>query len=122
MARHCAALPGAANEVFGGSSAELATALLQRLGEGITTPREGGSGRHAAGLYRPPGAAPQPRSRRPGRPTRMPSRPAVAALSVTAVGAIAALTATGQLAAVAPTSASMSLGDPTSMTSTFSSP
>ncbi len=120
MARHCAALPGAANDLFGSSSSELATALLQRLGEGITPPREGGLRRHAAPLPAPPSAAPLPRTRRPGLPARMPTRPAVAAMSVTAVGAIAALTATGQLAAVAPASASMSLGDPTSMTSTLS--
>ncbi|MDT7616201.1 MAG: peptidoglycan DL-endopeptidase CwlO [Pseudonocardiales bacterium] len=119
MAKHCAALPGAANELLGSSTAELATALLQRLGEGITPPREGPSRRHAAPLHAPPSYAPQQRTRRPGMPTRMPGRPALAAMSVTAVGAVAAIAATGQFAAVAPASASMSLNDPTSTTSTF---
>jgi len=113
MAKHCAVLPGAANELLGSSGAELATALLERLGA-IPAPRDGGPRRHAALLNAPPAYAPKqpgvpkPSSRRPG----MPSRPAIAAMSLTALGAVAAVTVTGQFAAVAPANASMSLSDP----------
>jgi cell wall-associated NlpC family hydrolase len=136
MPKHCAALPGAANELLGSSTtAELATALLERLGVAIPAQRDRGS-RHASVLHAPPSYAPRPPaalSRTPLAATalarattarngalaraaqaeqalrhRTPSRPTLTAMSVTAVtavGAAAAITATGGFAAMGPTTA-----------------
>ncbi|OJY47146.1 NlpC/P60 family protein [Pseudonocardia sp. 73-21] len=106
MPKHCAALPGASNELLGSSGAELATALLERFGF-IPEPRDGGPRRHAAAVPTLPPYAPKQRTRRTG----LPSKPVMAAMSVTAIGAVAAVTATGQFAAVAPVRASLSLPD-----------
>lgn len=106
MPKHCAALPGASNELLGTSGAELATALLERFGF-IPEPRDGGPRRHAAALPALPAYAPKQRTRRTG----LPSKPVMAAVSVTAIGAVAAVTATGQFAAVSPVRAALSLSD-----------
>ena len=103
MPKHCAALPGASNELLGSSTAELATALLERFGA-IPAPRDGGPRRHAAAVPAQPEYAPKQRARRP-------SRPVLAAMSVTAISAVAAVTATGQFAAVAPANAALTLSD-----------
>jgi peptidoglycan DL-endopeptidase CwlO len=126
MPKHCAALPGAANEFFGSSSAELATALLERLGVTVPTPRDRGS-RHAAVLHTPasPPRVPAPRfaetavtradaarsaagrtAAQAGTALRH-RAPVLAAMSVTAVGAAAALTATGGFAPAVPSVASL---------------
>jgi peptidoglycan DL-endopeptidase CwlO len=59
MPKHCAALPGATNELLGSSTTELATALLERLGAAIPAPRDRMS-RHSAVLHAPPSYAPRP--------------------------------------------------------------
>jgi peptidoglycan DL-endopeptidase CwlO len=137
MPKHCAALPGAANGLLATSTAELAGALLERLGSAIPSPRDRGS-RHAAVLHAPPASAPRPpalgsglsrtalsraaaartaalargadlsrNAAQAGAAVRhhAPSRPVLAAISVTAIGAAAAITATGGFAAVAPNAA-----------------
>lgn len=111
MPKHCAALPGASNELLGTTGAELATALLERFGF-IPEPRDGGPRRHAAAV--PALAAsgllvhgPKQRVKRTG----LPSKPVMAAMSVTAIGAVAAVAATGQFAAVAPVRAALTLSD-----------
>jgi cell wall-associated NlpC family hydrolase len=106
MPKHCAALPGASNELLGTSGAELATALLERFGF-IPEPRDGGPRRHAA-VPVLPGYPPKQRIRRTGRR----GKPVMAAVSITAIGAVAAVTAaTGQFASVAPARASLALSD-----------
>ncbi len=106
MPKHCAALPGASNELLGSNAAELATALLERFGF-VPEPRDGGPRRHAVALPALPLYAPKQRTRRTG----LPSKPVMAAMSVTAIGAVAAVTATGQFAAVAPVRAALTLSD-----------
>lgn len=95
MAQHRAATPGGPNIAFDGP-AELATALLERLGA-LTTPQPSGLRRHAsATVYVPTQLG------RSGRQT-------IAAAAVTAVGAAAAVTATGTFPAVSAAPAALSL-------------
>jgi len=73
------------------------------------SPRPVLADRHTRALPCPPSATRHlAQVRRPG----LPGRPALAAMSITALGAAAAVTAAGQLGAVAPAAASLVLSNP----------